>query len=84
MRMRVKEVGIRRSPHLETGEVAQLIGSSKQTVLNWLRAGWIEEPSRNQKNNYRMWTEHDVTRIREMLRERNLDKARHRQSARRG
>jgi DNA-binding transcriptional MerR regulator len=77
-------VEFRRSQPLETGEVAELLGTCKQTILNWLRAGWIEEPPRNQANNYRMWTEYDVARIRDMLRERNLDKARHRQSTRRG
>ncbi len=68
--------------YLNTGEVAQLIGITKQTILNWLREGRILEPHRNQSNNYRMWTEHDVERVRNMIRERSLDKTRHRQPAR--
>lgn len=63
---------------LNTAEVASLIGITKQTILNWIRAGRIPEPERNPVNDYRIWTEHDVAQIREMLRERNLAQIRHR------
>lgn len=65
-------------PFLNTSEVATLIGTTKQTILNWLREGRILEPERNPINNYRLWTDQDITRIREMLRERNLAKTRRR------
>ena len=65
-------------PVLNTSEVASLIGTTKQTILNWLREGRIIEPERNPINNYRLWTDQDITRIREMLRERNLAKTRRR------
>jgi hypothetical protein len=65
-------------PFLNTSEVASLIGTTKQTILNWLREGRIVEPERNPINNYRLWTDQDIMRIREMLRERNLAKTRRR------
>jgi predicted transcriptional regulator len=77
MMMRVAPVE-RVRPVLNTSEVASLIGTTKQTILNWLREGRIIEPERNPINNYRLWTDQDITRIREMLRERNLAKTRRR------
>jgi DNA-binding transcriptional MerR regulator len=59
---------------LTTAEVAELLGISKQTVLNWIRQGRIIEPERNPVNNYRMWSESNVQQIRNMIRERQLDK----------
>ncbi|MCX7753579.1 MAG: MerR family DNA-binding transcriptional regulator [Blastocatellia bacterium] len=47
---------------LKTGEVAELIGVTKRTLLNWLKRGYIPEPARG-TNNYREWTEHDVRRL---------------------
>ncbi|MHA2643030.1 MAG: MerR family DNA-binding transcriptional regulator [bacterium JZ-2024 1] len=45
-----------------TKEVAELIGLSKKTLLNWLKRGYIPEPLRNERN-YREWTEHDVRHL---------------------
>ena len=64
----------RRQEFLNTAEVADLIGITKQTILNWIRSGRIVEPERNPVNNYRLWREQDVARIRLMLRERELAK----------
>jgi len=55
--------------YLKTGEVAELLGVTKQTVLNWLRKGVIIEPTRNDATGYRLWTEKDVAGIRRALRE---------------
>ena len=66
-----------------TAEVASLLGITKQTILNWISDGRVLDAERNPANNYRQWTEHDVARIRDMIRERSLDKNRHRQPARR-
>lgn len=63
---------------LQTAEVASLIGITKQTIFNWIKNGSILDAERNPANNYRQWTEHDVARIRDMIRERSLDKNRHR------
>jgi DNA-binding transcriptional MerR regulator len=63
---------------LQTAEVASLIGITKQTILNWINDGRILDAERNPVNNYRQWTEHDVERIRHMIRERSLAKTRRR------
>ncbi|MGQ0794520.1 MAG: MerR family transcriptional regulator [Deltaproteobacteria bacterium] len=44
----------------KTQEVANIVGVSKKTIFNWLEAGKIPEPRRNEKNNYREWTVHDI------------------------
>ncbi len=69
---------MRRKEYLNTAEVAELFGITKQTVLNWMRQGRIVEPERNPVNNYRIWSESDVQRVRDMIRERDLAKTRHR------
>jgi DNA-binding transcriptional MerR regulator len=60
----------RRVEYFKSAEVAELIGVTKQTLLNWLRQGLITEPERNPATGYRLWTEKDVERIRRFLRER--------------
>ena len=61
---------VRRTEYFKSAEVAELIGVTKQTLLNWLRQGLITEPERNPATGYRLWTEKDVQRIRRFLRER--------------
>lgn len=63
---------------LNTAEVASLIGITKQSLLNWIRQGRVIDPERNPANNYRMWSEGDVQRLREMIREKQLAKTGHR------
>ena len=60
----------RRVDYFKTAEVAELIGVTKQTVLNWLKQGLITEPERNPATGYRLWTEKDIERVRRFLRER--------------
>jgi DNA-binding transcriptional MerR regulator len=60
----------RRTDYFKSAEVAELIGVTKQTLLNWLRQGLITEPERNPATGYRLWTEKDIERIRRFLRER--------------
>jgi DNA-binding transcriptional MerR regulator len=69
---------MRYKAYLNTAEVAELFGITKQTVLNWIRQGKIIEPERNPVNNYRLWSESDVQRVRDMIRERQLAQTRHR------
>ncbi len=59
----------RRVAYLKTSEVAELLGVTRQTVLNWLKKGAITEPDRNPLTGYRLWTEKDVERVRRTLRE---------------
>lgn len=76
--MPTSSLKMRRKAYLNTAEVAELLGITKQTVLNWIRQGRVVEPERNPVNNYRMWSESDVQRLRDMIRERQLAKTRHR------
>ena len=62
----------REPEYFTTAEVAEFIGVTKQTLLNWLRRGLITEPERNSANGYRRWTEKDVQAIRQFLRDRRF------------
>jgi len=64
---------VRTEPYLKSQEVADVLGITKRTLMNWLRAKKIEEPERNQANRYRRWTAQDVERIRQAIAERNSD-----------
>jgi DNA-binding transcriptional MerR regulator len=46
-----------------THEVANIVGVTKKTLLNWLKSKKIPEPVRNEKNNYRIWTAEDIAFI---------------------
>jgi DNA-binding transcriptional MerR regulator len=50
--------------------VAEILGITKKTLKNWLKAQWISEPDRNPTNRYRRWTLQDLEAIRRMLSER--------------
>jgi DNA-binding transcriptional MerR regulator len=54
---------------LRSEDVAGILGVTKRTLKNWLRAGRISEPQRDPNNNYRVWTLQDVESIRRMLEE---------------
>jgi DNA-binding transcriptional MerR regulator len=62
---------VRIEPYLRSQEVADVLGITKRTLMNWLRAERIPEPERNQANRYRRWTPQDVDRIRQIIAERN-------------
>ena len=61
----------RELPYLSTGQVAEILGISKKTLKNWLKAQWIPEPERNPMNRYRRWTLQDVEVVRRIVKERN-------------
>jgi len=63
----------RMEPYLRSQEVADVLGITKRTLMNWLRSSKIPEPERNQANRYRRWTPQDVERIRQIIAERNSD-----------
>lgn len=58
-------------PYLKSQEVADILGITKRTLMNWLRTQKIDEPERNQANRYRRWTPQDVERIRQSIAEKN-------------
>jgi DNA-binding transcriptional MerR regulator len=59
--------------YMRSQEVADVLGITKRTLMNWLRTERIPEPERNQANRYRRWTPHDVERIRQTIAENNSD-----------
>ena len=60
-----------REPYLSTGQVAEILGVTKKTLKNWLKAELIPEPERNPMNRYRCWTLQDIEGIRRILSDRN-------------
>ena len=62
---------VRETVYLSTGQVAEILGITKRTLKNWLKAKWIPEPERNPANRYRRWTLQDVETVRRILSERN-------------
>ena len=62
---------VRETVYLSTGQVAEILGITKRTLKNWLKAKWIPEPDRNPANRYRRWTLQDVETVRRILSERN-------------
>jgi DNA-binding transcriptional MerR regulator len=63
----------RLEPYLRSQEVADILGITKRTLMNWLRTQKIPEPERNQANRYRRWTAQDVDRIRQIIAEKDID-----------
>ena len=68
----MSQVGDSRAlPYLTTGQVAEILGISKKTLKNWLKAEFIPEPERNPMNRYRRWTLQDIEAIRRTVNLRN-------------
>jgi DNA-binding transcriptional MerR regulator len=63
--------GLREIPYLSTGQVAEILGITKKTLKNWLKASLIPEPQRNPMNRYRRWTLQGIESIRRILTERD-------------
>jgi hypothetical protein len=59
--------------YLTTLEVAHDLKVSKQTLLNWLYAGKVPEPPRNNKG-YRLWSAARVSLVKRLIREGRLHK----------
>jgi DNA-binding transcriptional MerR regulator len=62
---------VREIYYLSTGQVAEILGITKKTLKNWLKAQLIPEPDRNPMNRYRRWTLQDVETVRRIVTERN-------------
>jgi DNA-binding transcriptional MerR regulator len=52
---------------LKTAEVASILGISSRTLLRKLAAGVVEEPARDNANNYRLWRPEEVQVAKEKL-----------------
>ena len=65
-----------RPQYLTSTEVADLLGVTKRTLFNWLKAGKIPQPQRR-PNGYFRWTLEDVQLLRSLQEEMHGDQARH-------
>jgi DNA-binding transcriptional MerR regulator len=65
-----KVADTREISYLSTGQIAEILGITKKTLKNWLKAQLISEPERNPVNRYRRWTLQDLEGIRRMLSDR--------------
>lgn len=54
---------IKKRIYYRSAEVCQKIGISRSTLLRWLKGNIIAEPPRDRRE-WRLFTEHDVNRIR--------------------
>ena len=61
--------------YLTTLEAAHDLKVSKQTLLNWLYAGKIPEPPRNDRN-YRLWSASRVALVKRMIQQGKLHRVR--------
>jgi DNA-binding transcriptional MerR regulator len=59
--------------YLTTLEVAHELSVSKQTLLNWLYAGKVQEPPRNRKG-YRLWSPSRVSQAKRLIGDGRLHK----------
>lgn len=49
-----------------TQEVTDILGICKKTLFNWERAGKIPKARRDPMNNYRVYSEQDIERLKEI------------------
>jgi predicted site-specific integrase-resolvase len=59
--------------YLTSARVARILGITKRTLHNWIKAGKIPGPEANPENGYLQWTMSDVEVARNVLTEETLD-----------
>ncbi len=55
--------------YLSSARVARILGITKRTLHNWIKAGKIPAPEANPENGYLEWTITDIEVIRNVLTE---------------
>jgi predicted site-specific integrase-resolvase len=63
----------RHADYLNSGRVARILGISKRTLHNWIKAGKVPAPDPNPENGYLIWTMSDVEVARHALTEEAID-----------
>ena len=68
---RVEQVRMRRVhgemiPVFTTGYVADRVGTTAQSIINWTKRGWIPAPIFDEK--HRLYTKHQISQIRRIAR----------------
>jgi DNA-binding transcriptional MerR regulator len=56
-----------------TARVARILGITKRTLHNWIKAGKVPGPEVNPENGYLLWTMADVEVVRTVLMEESSD-----------
>jgi len=51
--------------YYRTGEVCQMAGMSRASLLRWLRSGILQDTSHRDRRGWRLFTEGDVKRIKD-------------------
>lgn len=59
--------------YLTTARVARILGITKRTLHNWIKAGKVPAPEANPDNGYLQWTMSDVEVVRNTLMEEPSD-----------
>ena len=59
--------------YLTSARVARILGITKRTLHNWIKAGKIPGPDANPENGYLQWTMTDVEVVRNVLTEEPSD-----------
>lgn len=55
-------------PHLyKSSQIASILGISKKTLDRMIADGRLPRPARNDKNNWRIWTQQEVQELKEGL-----------------
>jgi DNA-binding transcriptional MerR regulator len=67
-----------RSNYITSARVARMLGITKRTLHNWVKAGRITPPEINPDNGYLQWTMSDVDTVRHVLTEDTGDSTRNR------
>jgi DNA-binding transcriptional MerR regulator len=67
-----------RPNYLTSARVARMLGITKRTLHNWVKAGRIPPPEVNPDNGYQQWTISDVETVRHVLTEDTGDSTRNR------
>ena len=61
--------------YITTARVARILGITKRTLHNWIKAGKVPGPEINPDNGYLQWTMSDIETVRNVLMEESRDSA---------
>jgi predicted site-specific integrase-resolvase len=56
-------VNMRGQTYYRTAEVCSLAGISRSTLFRWLRRGILDDVSHRDRRGWRLFTDHDISRI---------------------
>jgi len=71
-----------RKKHYTMKEALERIGVSRHTLLRWFQEGKVEEVPRSRRNNYRLFRDEDIERIRAYAEAVDLPRTEHKRQGR--